>query len=131
MFTPVEVIEAIPKSTWRREVEGEDVLAPHDPAGVGSGVQVTHLILLAHANICCIGRAPGRAGSSHETGLFVRSVDGHLTRRRPPYHPRCIESTALTALASHGIWPVWSLAEHFYYYQEGISIARVVGVAAA
>ena len=37
MSTPVEVIEAI-SSASRREVEREDVLAPHDPAGVGEAV---------------------------------------------------------------------------------------------
>jgi hypothetical protein len=34
MSTPVEVVEAIRRSASRREVEREDVLAPHDPAGV-------------------------------------------------------------------------------------------------
>jgi hypothetical protein len=38
MSTRVEVIEAIPRSASRREIEREDVLAPEDLAGVGEAV---------------------------------------------------------------------------------------------
>jgi hypothetical protein len=38
MSTRVEVIEAIPQSASQRQVEREDVLAPHDPARIGEAV---------------------------------------------------------------------------------------------
>ena len=38
MSMPVAVIDASPRSVSWREVEREDVLAPHDPGGVGEAV---------------------------------------------------------------------------------------------
>jgi len=56
-----------------------------------------------NVRICRIGRAPGQAKSSPAPAeLFVRSIEGHVAQRRPPYQSRRTESTVDIGAASMG-----------------------------